>query len=123
MWGATLGVWTSARSCAVVEQFASAFHVVNTRHLANILTGICTCFLARLQYFSIIIWIVGDQYYSYSVCIAVITWFSIISAAVEAHQNMKRLAEIAHFTRWVRGSAHGTAQRAQPRKLLLHNTQ
>ncbi|KXZ43114.1 hypothetical protein GPECTOR_102g67 [Gonium pectorale] len=49
------------------------------------------------QYFSILIWIVGDQYYSYSVCIAVITWFSIISAAVEAYQNMKRLADIAHF--------------------------
>ncbi|KAG2425624.1 hypothetical protein HYH02_014997 [Chlamydomonas schloesseri] len=49
------------------------------------------------QYFSILIWIVGDAYYSYAVCIAVITWFSIISAAYEAHQNMKRLAEIAHF--------------------------
>lgn len=55
----------------------------------------------------------GDQYYSYSVCIAVITWFSIISAAVEAHQNMKRLAEIAHFTRWVRGSVHGVKRLAE----------
>ncbi|GIL93414.1 hypothetical protein Vretifemale_20808 [Volvox reticuliferus] len=49
------------------------------------------------QYFSILIWIVGDAYYSYAVCIFVITWFSIISAAVEAHNNMKRLADIAHF--------------------------
>ncbi|EFJ40236.1 hypothetical protein VOLCADRAFT_108270 [Volvox carteri f. nagariensis] len=49
------------------------------------------------QYFSILIWVVGDNYYSYAVCIFVITWFSIISAAVEAHNNMKRLAEIAHF--------------------------
>jgi hypothetical protein len=31
-----------------------------------------------LQYFSVLIWTVGDQYYSYSVCIMVITWFSII---------------------------------------------
>jgi len=50
------------------------------------------------QYFSIIVWIVGDQYYSYSVCIFVITWFSIISSAVEAHRNMKRLAAIAYFS-------------------------
>ncbi|GIL56505.1 hypothetical protein Vafri_11862 [Volvox africanus] len=49
------------------------------------------------QYFSILIWVVGDAYYSYAVCIFVITWFSIISAAVEAHNNMKRLADIAHF--------------------------
>ncbi|GLI67792.1 hypothetical protein VaNZ11_012078 [Volvox africanus] len=49
------------------------------------------------QYFSILIWVVGDEYYSYAVCIFVITWFSIISAAVEAHNNMKRLADIAHF--------------------------
>ncbi|KAG2500541.1 hypothetical protein HYH03_001317 [Edaphochlamys debaryana] len=49
------------------------------------------------QYFSILIWIVGDAYYSYAVCIAAITWFSIVSAAVEAHRNMKRLADIAHF--------------------------
>ncbi|GFR50065.1 hypothetical protein Agub_g12207, partial [Astrephomene gubernaculifera] len=49
------------------------------------------------QYFSILIWVVGDDYYSYAVCIAAITWFSIISAAVEAHRNMRRLADIAHF--------------------------
>ncbi len=59
------------------------------------------------QYFSILIWIVGDAYYSYAVCIAVITWFSIISAAYEAHQNMKRLAEIAHFEWYVRSRAPG----------------
>lgn len=50
------------------------------------------------QYFSIIIWVVGDNYYTYAVCIFVITWFSIITSAVETHQNMKRLADIAHFS-------------------------
>lgn len=50
------------------------------------------------QYFSIIIWVAGDQYYTYAVCILVITWFSIITSAVETHQNMKRLADIAHFS-------------------------
>lgn len=49
------------------------------------------------QYFSIFIWIVGDQYYTYSVCILLITWFSIITTAVEAHRNMKRLAGIAYY--------------------------
>jgi magnesium-transporting ATPase (P-type) len=50
------------------------------------------------QYFSIIIWVAGDQYYTYAVCILVITWFSIITSAIETHQNMKRLADIAHFS-------------------------
>jgi cation-transporting ATPase 13A3/4/5 len=50
------------------------------------------------QYFSIIIWVAGDQYYTYAVCIMVITWFSIITSAIETHQNMKRLADIAHFS-------------------------
>lgn len=49
------------------------------------------------QYCSIFIWVVGDAYYTYSVCIFSITWFSIISAAVEAHQNLKRLSNIAYF--------------------------
>lgn len=54
-----------------------------------------------LQYASILIWIFGDQYYSYSACIFIITWFSIISSAVEAHSNMKRLADIAQYSWWV----------------------
>ena len=49
------------------------------------------------QYFSIVVWVWGDQYYSYSVCIFVITWFSIITSAVESYRNRKRLADIAHF--------------------------
>lgn len=32
-----------------------------------------------------------------AICIAVITWFSIVSAALETHRNMRRLADIAHF--------------------------
>lgn len=32
-------------------------------------------------------------------CIAVITWFSIITSALEAHSNMRRLARIALFDR------------------------
>jgi cation-transporting ATPase 13A3/4/5 len=27
-----------------------------------------------VQYFSILVWVLGDQYYSYSICIAIITW-------------------------------------------------
>lgn len=54
------------------------------------------------QYFSVVIWIAGDQYYTYAVCIFLITWFSIITSAVEAHRNMKRLAELAHYTCTVR---------------------
>eukprot|EP00879_Flechtneria_rotunda_P018825 GHRR01019759.1.p1 GENE.GHRR01019759.1~~GHRR01019759.1.p1 ORF type:complete len:982 (+),score=342.10 GHRR01019759.1:311-3256(+) len=50
------------------------------------------------QYFSVIVWVAGDAYYTYAVCIFVITWFSIITSAVETHQNMKRLADIAHFS-------------------------
>lgn len=50
------------------------------------------------QYFSIIIWVVGDQYYIYAVCIFLITAFSIITSSLETHQNMKRLAELAHYT-------------------------
>lgn len=59
------------------------------------------------QYFSIIIWVAGDQYYTYAVCILVITWFSIITSAVETHQNMKRLADIAHFSCMVGVQLHG----------------
>lgn len=47
------------------------------------------------QYFSILIWVAGDAYYTYAICIGIITWFSIITSAVETHQNMKRLADIA----------------------------
>jgi cation-transporting ATPase 13A3/4/5 len=50
------------------------------------------------QYFSVIIWVVGDQYYIYAVCIFLITAFSIITSSLETHQNMKRLAELAHYT-------------------------
>jgi hypothetical protein len=31
------------------------------------------------------------------VCILAITWFSIITNALETHRNMKRLAGIAHY--------------------------
>jgi cation-transporting ATPase 13A3/4/5 len=54
------------------------------------------------QYFSILVWVAGDQYYTYAVCIFVITWFSIITGAVETHQNMKRLAQVAQFACKVR---------------------
>jgi cation-transporting ATPase 13A3/4/5 len=54
------------------------------------------------QYFSVVIWVAGDQYYIYAVCIFLITWFSIITSAVETHRNMKRLAELAHYTCMVR---------------------
>lgn len=50
------------------------------------------------QYFSVVIWVAGDQYYIYAVCIFLITAFSIITSSVETHQNMKRLAELAHYT-------------------------
>jgi len=50
------------------------------------------------QYFSVIIWMAGDAYYTYAVCIFLITWFSIITSAIETHRNMKRLAELAHYT-------------------------
>ena len=43
------------------------------------------------------VWVVGDAYWTYAVCIAAITWFSIVTSAVEAHSNMKRLAGIAYF--------------------------
>lgn len=56
------------------------------------------------QYFSVIIWIAGDEYYVYAVCIFLITWFSIITSAVETHRNMKRLAELAHYTCTVRAA-------------------
>ncbi|KIZ00480.1 hypothetical protein MNEG_7481 [Monoraphidium neglectum] len=49
------------------------------------------------QYFSIVVWVAGDNYWTYAICIFVITWFSIITSAVEAHSNMKRLADIAYF--------------------------
>lgn len=49
------------------------------------------------QYFSVVVWVVGDAYWTYAVCIMAITWFSIVTGAVEAHSNMKRLARIAHF--------------------------
>jgi hypothetical protein len=57
------------------------------------------------QYFSVIIWVVGDQYYIYAVCIFLITAFSIITSSLETHQNMKRLAELAHYTCMVRPAA------------------
>jgi cation-transporting ATPase 13A3/4/5 len=57
------------------------------------------------QYFSIVVWVAGDAYYTYSVCIFLMTWFSIITSAVETHNNMKRLADIAHFTCMVSGSS------------------
>lgn len=50
------------------------------------------------QYFSVIVWVAGDQYYIYAVCIFLITWFSIITSAVETHRNMRRLADMAHYT-------------------------
>lgn len=54
------------------------------------------------QYFSIIIWVAGDSYITYAVCIFAITWFSIITSALETHANARRLADIAHFTCMVR---------------------
>ena len=47
------------------------------------------------QYTSILIWAVCDQYYAYSVCIALISAFSIISSAIETHRNSRRLADLA----------------------------
>lgn len=49
------------------------------------------------QYFSVLVWIVGEAYYTYSTCIFVITAFSIISSAIETHHNMQRLSGIAYF--------------------------
>jgi hypothetical protein len=43
------------------------------------------------------VWIIGDSYYIFSVCIMAITWFSIITNALETHRNMRRLAGIAHY--------------------------
>ncbi len=48
-------------------------------------------------------WVVGDAYWTYAVCIFAITWFSIITSAAEAHSNMKRLADIAYFATEVQG--------------------
>jgi len=59
------------------------------------------------QYFSIVVWVAGDSYWTYAICIFVITWFSIITSAVEAHSNMKRLADIAYFATEVRGRRLG----------------
>lgn len=50
------------------------------------------------QYFSVLVWIFGDNYYSYAVCIMLITWFSIISEAVQERSNMLRLAKVAQYT-------------------------
>ena len=47
------------------------------------------------QYASVVIWAVCDQYYAYSVCILVISLFSIVSSAVETHRNSKRLSDLA----------------------------
>lgn len=58
------------------------------------------------QYFSVIIWVAGDQYYIYAVCIFLITAFSIITTSMETHQNMKRLAQLAHYTCTVGCSTH-----------------
>ena len=63
----------------------------------------CTaCTARRFQYASILIWVLGDQYYSYSVCIFVITAVSITSSAWETHQNARRLADMAYFS-WCAG--------------------
>lgn len=42
------------------------------------------------QYFSILVWIIGDQYYSYSVCIAVITWCAAGSAGPGGRAERQR---------------------------------
>lgn len=47
-------------------------------------------------------WVAGDAYWTYAICIFAITWFSIITSAVEAHSNMRRLADIAYFASEVR---------------------
>eukprot|EP00201_Polytomella_parva_P017069 CAMPEP_0175055658 /NCGR_PEP_ID=MMETSP0052_2-20121109/10211_1 /TAXON_ID=51329 ORGANISM="Polytomella parva, Strain SAG 63-3" /NCGR_SAMPLE_ID=MMETSP0052_2 /ASSEMBLY_ACC=CAM_ASM_000194 /LENGTH=628 /DNA_ID=CAMNT_0016320545 /DNA_START=102 /DNA_END=1984 /DNA_ORIENTATION=+ len=47
------------------------------------------------QYFSVLLWMIFEAYYSYSICILVVTWFSIISGALETFRNRQRLAEIA----------------------------
>jgi hypothetical protein len=57
--------------------------------------------------------VVGDQYYTYAVCIMVITWFSIITESVEAHSNAKRLAEIAHYMCRVRARVWMTVPMAE----------
>jgi cation-transporting ATPase 13A3/4/5 len=62
------------------------------------------------QYFSVVIWVAGDQYYVYAVCIMLITWFSIVTSAVETHQNMRRLAELAHYTCLVSGRGSGFSE-------------
>ena len=61
----------------------------------------------------------GDQYYSYSVCIFVITWFSIITSAVESYRNRRRLADIAHFETWVGdgGALRPTERRVDGKQL------
>ena len=51
------------------------------------------------QFAAVLLWIFVLKYYIYSACIALMTGFSIVSSAVEAHRNMRRLADIACF-RW-----------------------
>lgn len=73
------------------------------------------------QYFSVVIWVAGDQYYIYAVCIFLITAFSIITSSVETHQNMKRLAELAHYTCTVGAQRSVHASRpGQPARLSVH---
>ena len=47
------------------------------------------------QYFSVVVWVAGDSYWSYAACILAITWFSIVTGSMEAHSNSARLAGIA----------------------------
>jgi hypothetical protein len=48
------------------------------------------------QYFAVLVWLV-EAYFTFSAVILAITWFSIITNALEAHRNMERLARIAHY--------------------------
>lgn len=72
------------------------------------------------QYFSVVIWVAGDQYYIYAVCIFLITAFSIITSSVETHQNMKRLAELAHYTCTVGPQPLFAPRPGQPARLSVH---
>ena len=70
------------KACNSLYSFSFAHHTDPARFKFTV----CT---------SLRIW--ADQYYTYSVCIFVITWFSIITSAVESYRNRRRLADIAHF--------------------------
>lgn len=75
------------------------------------------------QYFSVVIWMAGDAYYTYAVCIFLITWFSIITSAIETHRNMKRLAELAHYTCTVSMLGRPTAQGVAGGDLFAQSTE